>query len=192
MFPLDSRLLDYLALGAAAVAVLALLLAAAAHLRVRRLRDVLAGSTAAGTEIADSAATAASWQAGEVERLRDELARARADLDTARGDLADAIRHVAVVRYDAFGDMGGRMSFSAALVDDDGDGLVLTSIHGRSETRSYAKGLTGGRSEHPLSPEEEQAVAHALRRPGERGNGRRAVDDGRRRRPSDPARPATR
>ncbi|MFM7146262.1 MAG: DUF4446 family protein, partial [Actinomycetales bacterium] len=60
--------------------------------------------------------------------------------------------------YDAFGDLGGRFSFSAALLDDSGDGLVLTSIHGRSETRTYVKGLTGGRSDIDLSPEERRAV----------------------------------
>jgi hypothetical protein len=69
-----------------------------------------------------------------------------------------ALRHVSVVRYDAFGDMGGRFSFSAALLDDAGDGLVLTSIHGRSETRTYLKGLTSGTSDIELSPEETQAV----------------------------------
>jgi hypothetical protein len=80
-----------------------------------------------------------------------------------RKDLASAIRHVVVVRYDAFGDMGGRLSFSAALLDDAGDGLVLTSIHGRTETRSYAKGVKGGTSEMMLSPEEEQAIGYAVR-----------------------------
>ena len=66
-----------------------------------------------------------------------------------------------VVRYDAFGDMGGRLSFSAALLDDSGDGLVLTSINGRSETRTYAKALAGLQSEHTLSPEEQQAIRDA-------------------------------
>ena len=61
-----------------------------------------------------------------------------------QADLADAIRHVAVVRYDAFGDMGGRLSFSVAMLDDSGDGLVLTSINGRTETRTYAKGVKAG------------------------------------------------
>ena len=77
--------------------------------------------------------------------------------------ITQALRHVAVVRYDAFQDMGGRMSFSAALLDDAGDGLVLTSINGRSETRTYAKGVKAGASEHPLSPEEVQVVDHAMR-----------------------------
>jgi hypothetical protein len=80
---------------------------------------------------------------------------------------SDALRHVAVVRYDAFGDMGGRLSFSAAMLDDAGDGIVLTSINGRSETRTYAKGVADSRSrhsQHELSPEEERAVDEALGR----------------------------
>lgn len=75
-----------------------------------------------------------------------------------------ALRHVAVVRYDAFGDMGGRLSFSAAMYDDHGDGLVISSINGRSETRTYAKALVGLASDHTLSPEEKDAIAAA--RPG--------------------------
>ena len=69
-----------------------------------------------------------------------------------------ALRHVGVVRYDAFGDMGGRLSFSAALFDDEGNGLVISSINGRSETRTYAKPLLDLRSDHTLSREEEDAI----------------------------------
>ena len=100
----------------------------------------------------------------DVDGLRRDVAVLSAGLDDARADLADAIRHVAVVRYDAFGDMGGRLSFSAALLDDSGDGLVLSSIAGRTETRTYAKGVKSGNSEAQLSPEEEQVVGWALRR----------------------------
>jgi len=77
------------------------------------------------------------------------------------GHDTSALRHVGLVRYDAFADMGGRMSFSVAIYDDGGNGLVLSSINGRSETRTYAKPLTDLRSEHPLSPEEEQAIETA-------------------------------
>ncbi|WP_230208954.1 DUF4446 family protein [Nostocoides sp. HKS02] len=83
------------------------------------------------------------------------------DLAALRADIAQALRHVAVVRYDAFGDMGGRLSFSAALVDDRGDGLVFSSIHARGESRTYAKGVVGGRSDATLTPEEQQALASA-------------------------------
>ena len=72
-----------------------------------------------------------------------------------------ALRHVGMVRYDAFGDMGGRLSFSAALFDDNGNGIVLSSINGRSETRTYAKPLVELRSDHTLSPEEQDAIKEA-------------------------------
>jgi Protein of unknown function (DUF4446) len=84
-----------------------------------------------------------------------------ADLAALRADLGQALRHVAVVRYDAFGDMGGRLSFSAAVVDDHGDGLVISSIHARGESRTYAKGVVGGTSDATLTPEEQQALAAA-------------------------------
>lgn len=101
-------------------------------------------------------------------RLRarvDHLERQRpvgaGDLEALRADIGQALRHVAVVRYDAFGDMGGRLSFSAAIVDDRGDGVVLSSIHARGESRTYAKGITGGGSDATLTPEEQQALSAA-------------------------------
>jgi ribose/xylose/arabinose/galactoside ABC-type transport system permease subunit len=128
---LDRDALELLALGAAVAAALALLLVLFALARVRAL-----GKRVRRTGAPREAAAAV-------------------------GIDPTAIRHVAIVRYDAFADMGGKLSFSAALYDDNGDGLVITSINGRSETRSYAKGLTSGRSDQRLSPEEEDAIARA-------------------------------
>ncbi len=98
----------------------------------------------------------------EVRALRSEVDSLRVLLDRTRTELGDAIRHVSVVRYDAFADLGGRLSFSAALLDDGGDGMVLTSIQGRSETRQYLKGVRGGKSDTMLSPEELQAIEFAM------------------------------
>ncbi len=96
-----------------------------------------------------------------VRRLEHDKPVGAGDLAALRTDLAQALKHVAVVRYDAFGDMGGRLSFSAALIDDSGDGVVLSSIHARGESRTYAKGVVGGRSDVTLTPEEQQALAAA-------------------------------
>ena len=85
----------------------------------------------------------------------------RAEVQALRVEAAQALRHLAVVRYDAFGDMGGHLSWSMALLDDGGDGVVLTSIHGRSEARTYAKNVAGWTCDQALSPEEEEAVKFA-------------------------------
>lgn len=73
-----------------------------------------------------------------------------------------ALQRFHMVRYDAFDDMGGRLSFSAALLDDHGDGVVITSINGRTETRTYAKPVQGLTSDHNLSEEEREAIAGAV------------------------------
>ncbi|HXP14688.1 MAG TPA: DUF4446 family protein, partial [Actinomycetes bacterium] len=65
-------------------------------------------------------------------------------------------------RYDAFPDAAGQLSYSAAFLDEAGDGVVLSTINGRSEARSYAKPVRGGRSDHSLSDEERTAIAMAM------------------------------
>ncbi len=75
-----------------------------------------------------------------------------------------AVRHIGLVRYDAFEDVGGRLSFSCALLDDAGNGVVLTSINGRQDARVYAKPVLGGKSSYHLSVEEDEAIRQALAR----------------------------
>jgi Protein of unknown function (DUF4446) len=87
-----------------------------------------------------------------------DLEGLRGEVQALRMEAADALRHLAVVRYDAFGDMGGHLSWSLALLDDGGNGVVLTSIHGRSEARTYAKNISSWTCDQAMSPEEEEAV----------------------------------
>jgi hypothetical protein len=94
-------------------------------------------------------------------RLPTDIRGLRAEVEALRQENSEALRHLSVVRYDAFGDMGGQLSWSAALLDDSGNGIVLTSIHGRSESRTYAKNVTDWSSDQTLSPEEDEAVSTA-------------------------------
>jgi Protein of unknown function (DUF4446) len=162
VLPLQRPLLDEITLGASGAAILALISGVVANLRIRRLRRGLSVLDGPGGQ--ETVLEALDRGTAQTQALRAELSRAKSELDVARSELADALRHVAVVRYDAFNDMGGRMSFTAALLDDDGDGLVITSINGRTEARAYAKGVKEGQSDQSLSPEETQAIALALGR----------------------------
>ena len=92
-------------------------------------------------------------------------AEAIAELKAEAGNEVGALRHIALVRYDAFSEMSGRMSFSLAMLDDSGHGVTISAICGNSDTRVYAKGISAGRGEHELSPEEQQAVDSAMQRP---------------------------
>lgn len=155
---LDPSTSATLVVVALVAAVLAIALALGAQLRLSRIQARYRVLWAGGEK--DVAAVLAN-QLGEIAQLRREVERVGAELARTAGDVEQSLRHVAVVRYDAFGDMGGRLSFSAAIVDDRGDGLVISSIHARGESRTYAKGVVEGDSEVTLSPEEQQALAAA-------------------------------
>ncbi|TCM49471.1 DUF4446 family protein [Kribbella sp. VKM Ac-2568] len=90
--------------------------------------------------------------------VKSELRRLSKELEEARTELRDTLQHLAVVRYDAYGEMSGRLSWSMALLDDNGDGVVLTSINSRNDARSYAKEVKAFESDAKLSPEEEEAI----------------------------------
>jgi hypothetical protein len=124
----------------------------------------------------------------EVGLLRGDVRGLRRFADEIRDLHRGAVSRVGTVRYDAFDDMGGRLSFSTALLDEHGDGVVLTAINGRSDTRSYAKPIAGWASRHNLSTEEEAAIERA--RSGRSGGSRRrrqveppAADEARHRAP---------
>lgn len=78
--------------------------------------------------------------------------------------LPGAIAKVGVVSYDAFGNIAGQLSRSIALLDERGNGIVLTIMVSRDETMLFSKEISAGTSHEPLSPEEGQAVATALDR----------------------------
>ena len=146
---------------AMAAALVGAILAATAHRSLRRLtRAVAILDQGDGTE---TVLEHVAQRTLELRALQQDTAHLHATLEATRIELGTALRHVAVVRYDAFGDMGGRMSFSTALLDDNGDGLLITSIHGRSGTRTYMKPVTAGSSEQ-VSPEEQEAINRATGR----------------------------
>lgn len=100
--------------------------------------------------------------AHKIERL-EQAVRTLHKADKRQQELIDgSVQRVGLLRYDAFEDVGGRLSFSCAMLDEHGTGVVLTSINGRQETRVYAKPITEGRSSYNLSSEEEEAIRQAL------------------------------
>jgi hypothetical protein len=101
-------------------------------------------------------------QSQQIQRLERAIRALHATGKKQQTEIGGSVRNVALLRYDAFEDVGGRLSFSCALLDDAGNGVVLTSITGRQETRVYAKQVTQGASSHNLSLEEEEAIRRAL------------------------------
>jgi len=81
-----------------------------------------------------------------------------------QAQLPSCLRQANLIRYDAFEDVGGEQSFSLALLDAHGDGVVLTSVYSRMDVRVYAKAIRNGQASHALSKEEERALREVAAR----------------------------
>ena len=161
MSPLPAEkltLLVYLALGASLVLGVAVAVLAA---RLRAARRTYAGLLAGGDGGEDILAAVAR-QVEATERLRGKLNLVGRETAQLRQRVSSLVGTVGLTRYDAFGDVGGQLSYSAAFLDEAGDGVVLSTINGRAETRSYAKPVRGGRCDHNLSDEERAAITLAM------------------------------
>jgi hypothetical protein len=163
MADLNQWLLDNLALAFGVLAALVLLLligffvqSARLGRAVRDYRELVRGTD--GATLHDrlvgnaEQAVKASERMGEIEAFH-----ATIDARTRR-----SIQHIGLVRFNPFEDTGSDQSFAIALLDDARDGVVISSLHGRSNTRVFAKPVSGGESAHTLSDEETQAIRIAV------------------------------
>ena len=110
----------------------------------RSLHDLLAGNA--------SAVERASERMGDIEAMHGLI-----DERTRR-----SLQHIGMVRFNPFDDTGSDQSFAIALLDDRRDGVVISSLHGRANTRVFAKPVAAGSSPHNLSDEEAQAIRIAV------------------------------
>ena len=157
---LDERTLSLIVVAlVAAVVVLAVWVAwlqrSEALLR-RRLRRVLPEGESGGIdEILDR----------QLKRI-DSLAERVEALNKLHHELESltqrTIQKVAVIRYNPFSDTGGDQSFAIAMLDSLGNGVVVSSLHSRTDTRVFAKPVQSGRSRFQLSDEEQDAIKKAL------------------------------
>ncbi len=158
----DPALRDGLVVAGVLLGLLGLWSATRAHRKVAGLRGRLAilepvGPKGKTRSILDLLAD----NSDEMTDLRGEVQSALDELDQARQESADAIRHVALVRFDAPGAVARHQSFSLALLDAEGDGVVLSTVTEPDGSRTYAKIVTRGHGDFALSPEEREAVALA-------------------------------
>lgn len=93
---------------------------------------------------------------------RKHIQASEARLQKIEHKLRAAVDTAKLVRFNAFDDVGGELSFALALLNQQGDGVILSSIHSREESRVYAKPVVGGQSKYPLSKEEQEVLQQGL------------------------------
>lgn len=150
----------YLALGAVVVDVVLLVLLVRLVVGQRRLRR--AQLAVLGVHGERDLVAHAQGLEEQVRNLRDAVQGLDGLLAAYKTDLDRAFTHRAIVRYDAFRDIGGEQSASIALLDNNASGLVISMIHSRDYARIYVKQLRQSVPDRALSPEEVDVVEQAL------------------------------
>lgn len=122
----------------------------------RRYRKLMAGSDGESIE------KMLMQHLDEVHKVVTESERINSENQAIRELLDKAITRVGVIRFRAFDDMGSDLSYAVALLDSHNNGVVLSSIFGRDDSRSYVKPIQNGQSSYKLTEEEEQALYNAV------------------------------
>lgn len=151
-------------LGLTIVVIFALAWLTAAQVRMNRMikqyRKLMTGASGGNLEqILNEHIAQVRDTASQVEKL-----------NRLAGQMEKTLRHslqsLGVVRFNPFSDVGGDQSFAIALVDGNGNGVVISSLYGRHDVKVYAKPLKKWESEYTLTDEEKEAIAHAFKQRG--------------------------
>lgn len=141
--------------------VTAIFLSLDARLRklIRRYNALMRGVEGANLE------TLVEQQVELTRRQEARLAELSETCARLQGQAARSLQRVGLVRFNAFDGVGGNQSFSLALLNAEGDGFVISSLFGRSESALYCKAVEGGRPVMAASDEEEEAIRQAMATP---------------------------
>jgi Na+-transporting methylmalonyl-CoA/oxaloacetate decarboxylase gamma subunit len=172
MDQLNSLLADNRALVVAGMGLLLLILLVLVAIQSARL----------GRAVRDYRALVGDGRGGSLREVLDEhvgrvdaVARRLGEMDQVHASLEHrtltSLQHIGLVRFNPFEDTGSDQSFAIALLDGERDGIVISSLHGRANTRVFAKPVQGGSSPHALSAEEEQAIRIAVSGTGQAAGG---------------------
>ena len=94
--------------------------------------------------------------------LKTNAEKNRKDIRTLYKNMESAFQKMGLVKYDAFHQMGGQLSFSLAILDENNNGFIINSVHSTEGCYSYTKEIKEGKSVISLGTEEAEALAIAM------------------------------
>ena len=97
-----------------------------------------------------------------IKAINNENEKLWAETKEIKDLLQRAVTRMAIVRFRAFEDMGGDLSYAVAMLDSNNNGVIMSIIFAREDSRSYAKPIVNGQSTYALTKEEEEALQQAL------------------------------
>lgn len=153
LFGFDS---DYIIIGLAAVVVIMLIIMIVNLVQISKLKKrykiFMSGKNARNLE------KTLIERLDQVDALLEANAANEKNIKILFNKMKFSFQKVGLVKYDAFNEMGGKLSFSLALLNEKNDGFVMNAVHSREGCYTYIKEIIEGNSIIVLSPEEEEAL----------------------------------
>ena len=151
---------DYIIIGLAALIVILIILMIINVVQMSKLKKRYAifmkGKNAKSLE------ETLIYRLEQVDELIENNAANERNIDTIFKKMKFDFQKYGLVKYDAFQEMGGKLSFSLAMLNEKNDGFVLNAVHSRDSCYTYVKEIIDGHSIISLAEEEEQALEQAL------------------------------
>jgi hypothetical protein len=97
----------------------------------------------------------------EVKRMNENEALTEKALNNLNSRLKKSLTGFKTIRFNPFPDQGGNQSFAIAVINEEGDGFILSSLYSREKTSIFAKPIKAGKSEVALTEEESKALAES-------------------------------
>ena len=94
--------------------------------------------------------------------IKSSIEKNKKDIRTLYKNMESTFQKIGIVKYDAFNQMGGKLSFCLALLDENNNGFILNSVHSAEGCYSYTKEIINGESSISLGEEEKQALLKAM------------------------------
>ena len=98
----------------------------------------------------------------DMDKMLEDTEKNVNDIKTLFDNMKDTVQKSGVVKYDAFNEMGGKLSFALAMLDGNNTGFVINSMHSREGCYTYIKEIIDGKSYIPLGAEEQKALNQAM------------------------------
>ncbi len=99
----------------------------------------------------------------EIKRLKEENKKIKEEIKKIKEEKPLFLKNIRIKRFNPFSEEGGNQSFSLAVLSEEGDGVVITSLYTRDGSRVYGKAIEGGKSKYSLSKEETEVIEDALK-----------------------------
>ena len=152
---------DYIALGCAAFSLIIFIMLIVVLVRFSKLKAkyVMFMKGSDGKMLEDEI----SRRFSEIDTLKSEQAKTKKQIESINETLLGTYQKLGVVKYDAFEEMGGKLSFAICMLNDVNDGFIMNSMHSSREgCFTYVKEIIKGQSFVELSSEEKQALNRAM------------------------------